>query len=84
MNKTETLEVFNQMVDESSKTVKERAAKLLDVRDWDFDQFGDRNTFARVMFEALVGNEIRQYQVLRRTKQTTQLAVNLLYENAGI
>ena len=86
MNQKETLEVFNLMVDESSKAVKERAARLLNTRgeDWDFDQFGDRNTFARVMFEVLVGNEITQYKVLKHTKKTALLAGSLRYENCGV
>ena len=84
MNKQETLEVVNQMLDESYKTAKERAAKLLESRDWDFDQFGDRNTFARIVFEVLVNNELNQYKIQKRTRQTIQLEGSLIYENVGI
>lgn len=60
MDRKETLKVINEMIDESTACMKKGAEKILS-GDWDFDQFGDRNTFARCIFAALLTNEKAQY-----------------------
>lgn len=61
MTKEETLNVINEIIEESAKSMKEKAEKMLDSKNFDFDVFGDRNTFARIAFEVLVDYEISQY-----------------------
>ena len=62
MTKEETLQVINEVIDESTKAMKKEAERLLEVQSWDFDTFGDRNTFARVVMEAIFEKEIKQYR----------------------
>ena len=83
MTREETLTVVNKMLDESYKIAKERAEKLLAARDWDFDQFGDRNTFARVVFEVLMDNEISQYRAANG-REKNQLEGKLRWEYCGL
>lgn len=90
MTKGETLEVVNQMLDESYKSAKEKALKLLSSREWDFDQFGDRNTFARCVFDSIIENEQTQYKPLNKStdrkynKQVRELESTIFYELCGI
>lgn len=80
MTKEETLQVINEIVDESAKHIKENAAKLLDKREWDFDKFGDRNTFARAVMEVMFENEHIQYQVSEPSRTYKDLKKDLKYE----
>ena len=78
MDKQETLAVINQIIDESTKFMKQDAQKLLEAKDWDYDTFGDRNTFARLVIECLFDREKEQYittyksDKVRRIKQEIQ------------
>ena len=80
MTKEETLQVINEIVDESAKHIKENATKLLDKRDWDFDKFGDRNTFARAVMEVMFENEHTQYQLPNPSRTYKELKKDLKYE----
>jgi len=86
MNRKETLEVVNQILDESYKAMKEGAERLVNAREWDFNQFGDRNTFARAVATVLLQEEIRQYEPINiepksaTKRKYNQLARNLNYE----
>ena len=80
MTKEETLQVINEIIDESTKHMKENSAKLLDKREWDFDKFGDRNTFARAVMEVMFENEHFQYQVSEPLRSYKDLKKDLKYE----
>mgnify|MGYP007069954456 CR=1 FL=1 len=80
MTKEETLKVINEIIDDSAKSMKENAVKMLD-KNFDFDLFGDRNSFARIAWEILVNNEIPQYKYNgnRREKKFIELCNRLKY-----
>ena len=80
MTKEETLQVINEIIDESAAKMKENSTKLLDKRDWDFDKFGDRNTFARAVMECMFENEHFQYQPSDPTRTYKELKKQLKYE----
>lgn len=80
MTKEETLQVINEIIDESAKHMKENSTKLLDKREWDFDKFGDRNTFARAVMEVMFENEHFQYQVSEPSRTYKDLKKDLKYE----
>ena len=80
MTKEETLQVINEIIDESTKSMKKEAAELLNTREWDFNTFGDRNTFARTAMEAIFDKEKKQYQAINNTKAYKSLKANLDYE----
>lgn len=80
MTKEETLQVINEIIDESAKHMKENSAKLLDRREWDFDKFGDRNTFARAVMEVMFENEHFQYQLPNPSRSYKDLKRDLKYE----
>lgn len=81
MTKEETLNVVNEIIDDSAKHMKEKAKKMLDNPNVvDVNIFGDRNTFARIMFEILTQFELPQYAYNGNTKDKTfkQVYHNLL------
>ena len=80
MTKEETLQVINEIIEESAKKMKENSAKLLDKREWDFDKFGDRNTFARAVMEVMFENEHFQYQLSEPTRTYKELKRDMKYE----
>lgn len=80
MTKEETLQVINEIIDESTKAMKKEAERLLEAQSWDFDTFGDRNTFARTAMECIFEKEKKQYEVINHTKNYRQLKANLDYE----
>ena len=80
MTKEETLQVINEIIDESTKAMKKEAEQLLKAQSWDFDTFGDRNTFARTVMEVIFEKEKRQYQAINNTKAYKSLKANLDYE----
>lgn len=84
MTKEETLQVINEIIDESTKAMKAEAKQLLDAQEWDFNTFNDRNTFARTAMEAIFDKEKKQYQAINNTKAYKQLKANLEYELAFI
>ena len=84
MTKEETLQVINEIIDESTASMKSRAVKLLESREWDFDTFGDRNTFARTVMEVMFDSEKSQYQAINNTKVYKELKKELGYELAFI
>ena len=59
--------------------MKQEAAKLLDAQEWDFDAFGDTNTFARTAMEAIFEKEKRQYAAINNTRAYKTLKANLDY-----
>lgn len=63
MTKEETLQVINQSIDESAAAMKKIAEKLLNAQNWDFNHFGDRNTFARLVMGQLLEKEKSQYNI---------------------
>ncbi len=80
MTKEETLRVINEIIDESTKSMREEAKRLLEAQSWDFDTFGDRNTFARTAMEVIFEKEKRQYQAINNTRAYKTLKANLDYE----
>lgn len=80
MEREETLQVINEIIDESAKKMKENSAKLLDRREWDFNQFGDRNTFARAVMEVMFEHEHFQYQPSEPTRSYKELKRDMKYE----
>lgn len=88
MTKEETLAVINEIIDESTTCMKKEAEKLLDAQSWDFDTFGDRNTFARVVMEAIFEKEKKQYKVNAMkadvSRKYRSLKLQLEYELAFI
>lgn len=80
MTKEETLEIVNKIIDESADAMKKEAVQLLNSRDWDFDQFGDRNTFVRAVLEALFMKEKDQYAAIDPKKAYKKLRCELAYE----
>lgn len=84
MDKKETLAVINEIIDESTASMRKEAEKLLNAQEWDFNQFGDRNTFARTVMEAIFDKEKKQYQAINNTKAYKTLKANLAYELAFI
>ena len=84
MDRKETLEIIDGIIDESTKAMKAEAAKLLETRDWDFNMFGDRNTFARTVMEVIFDREKSQYQAINNTRSYKQLKNDLAYELAFI
>ena len=80
MTKEETLQVINEIIDESTKAMKKEAERLLEAQSWDFDTFGDKNTFARTAIECIFEKEKEQYAVINHTKKYRQLKANLDYE----
>lgn len=80
MTKEETLQVINEIIDESTKAMKREAEQLLNAQSWDFNLFGDRNTFARTAMECIFDKEKSQYQAINNTKEYKQLKSNLAYE----
>jgi len=71
MTKEEVLNVLNEIIDESAKSMKEKAKKILDTKEFDVNVFGDRNSFARVMYELLIQYEIPQYSYKGNRKEKT-------------
>lgn len=86
MTKEETLEVINEIIDESSACMKKEAKRLLDSQEWDFDAFGNRNTFAKVVMEAIFDKEKKQYAVFyeKKSKEYRRLKNAIEYELAFI
>lgn len=84
MTKEETLQVINEIIDESTKAMKKEAERLLEAQSWDFNTFGDRNTFARVVMECIFEKEKKQYAAINNTKAYKTLKANLAYELAFI
>ena len=84
MTKEETLNVINQIINDSTAAMKKEAAQLLDAQSWDFDAFGDRNTFARAAMECIFEKEKRQYAAINNTRAYKSLKANLDYELAFI
>lgn len=84
MTKQETLDIINSIIDESTAAMKKEAEKLLDAQAWDFDTFGDRNTFARAAMEAIFDKEKSQYAAINNTRAYKDLKKNLEYELAFI
>lgn len=86
MNKEQTLEVINEIIDESSASMKKEVKRLLDSQEWDYDAFGNRNTFARVVMECIFEKEKGQYAVLyeRKSKEYKRLKNALEYALAFI
>ena len=90
MDRKETLEVVNQILDESYKAMKERAEKIVSAREWDFDQFGDRNTFGRAVASVLLVDEICQNMPINleprsaMKRKYNQLIRNIFYELRAI
>lgn len=80
MTKEETLQAINEIIDESTKVMKKEAERLLEAQSWDFDTFGDRNTFARTAMECIFEKEKKQYAAINNTKKYKQLKANLDYE----
>ena len=80
MTKEETLQVINEIIDESAKYMKKEAEQLLNAQSWDFDAFGDRSTFARTAMEVIFDKEKKQYQAINNTKAYKSLKANLDYE----
>lgn len=80
MTKEETLQVINEIITESTNAMRKEAEKLLNAQSWDFDTFGDRNTFARTAMEAIFEKEKEQYQAINNTKAYKELKANLKYE----
>lgn len=78
--KHHTLSVINAIIKESSCAMEREAAKLLNARDWDFEMFGDRNTFARTVMEVIFEKEKRQYAAINNTKAYKDLKKALDYE----
>lgn len=80
MTKEETLAVVNEIIDESTKAMKAEAEKLLNAQEWDFNTFGDRNTFARTVMETIFDKEKKQYAAINNTRAYKALKANLAYE----
>lgn len=80
MTKEETLAVINSIIDESTAYMKKEAEKLLNTQSWDFDMFGDRNTFARTVMECIFEREKEAYQAINNTRAYKDLKANLKYE----
>lgn len=72
MTKEETLNVVTEIIDESAKHMKEKAKEMLNNPNIvDVNVFGDRNTFARIMFEILTQFELPQYEYKGNRKDKT-------------
>lgn len=84
MDKEQTLQVISEIIAESTASMIKEAKQLLDTRDWNFDTFGDRNTFARVVMECIFDKEKAQYAAINNTKAYKQLKMDLSYELAFI
>lgn len=80
MDKKETLEIVNEIIDVSSNAMKRKAEELLNTREWDFDAFGDRNTFARAVIEVLLEDEKYQHMARNNTKRFKDIRNALAYE----
>lgn len=80
MTKEETLNVINEIIEQSAAAMKKEAAQLLNAQAWDFDAFGDRNTFARTAMEVIFEKEKRQYAAVNNTRAYKTLKANLDYE----
>jgi len=81
MTKEETLNVVTEIIDESAKHMKEKAKEMLNNHNVvDVNVFGDRNTFARIMFEILTQFELSQYEYKGNRKDYTfkRVYLNLL------
>lgn len=61
MDRKETKQVLDEIIEESYKKMKENAEAIMN-GNWNFDMFGDRNTFARIAFECLAKYELEQYK----------------------
>ena len=84
MTKEETLQVINEIITESTTAMRKEAEQVLNAQSWDFDTFGDRNTFARTVMEAVFDKEKKQYQAINNTKAYKTLKANIEYELAFI
>ena len=81
MDKKETINVINEIIEDSCKSMKVEAEKLLSAREWDFNQFGDRNTFARLVMECIFDKEKDQYKaIISNDRKAKQVKKNLAYE----
>lgn len=78
--KEETLQVLTEIINESHKIMLSKAQKLADCKEWEFDAFADRNTFARLMFEVLCDEEKSQYQAINNTQTAKEIRKELKYE----
>lgn len=81
MTKEETLNVVTEIIEESAKHMKEKAKEMLNNHNVvDVNVFGDRNTFARIMFEILNQFELSQYEYKGNRKDYTfkRVYLNLL------
>ena len=78
--KRNTLSVINEIIEDSTRAMREEATKLLNTRDWDFEMFGDRNTFARTVMEVIFEKEKSQYAAINNTKAYKDLKKALDYE----
>ncbi len=81
MTKEETLNVVTEIIEESAKHMKEKAKEMLNNPNVvDVDIFGDRNTYARIMFEILTQFELSQneYKGNRKDKTFKRVYHNLI------
>lgn len=84
MTKESTLAVVNEIINESTEAMRREAEQLLNAREWNFNQFEDRNTFARTVMECIFDKEKQQYQAINNTKAYKELKNELAYELAFI
>ena len=79
MTKEETKKVLLIMINESHRYLKENAEKVIEQLDnagYNFAQFGDRNTFARIIFEVLMKKEIEEYSTSNYLSSTKKAQAN--------
>ena len=80
MDRQQTLEVVNACIEESAVAMKKKAKELLNARDWDFEHFGDRNSFARLVMQELLKSEVPQYNTPKSDKDIKgAIAGELMY-----
>ena len=49
--------------------MQKEATKLLNTRDWDFEMFGDRNTFARTVMEVIFEKDFQAVLSKRKFRE---------------
>lgn len=84
MEKKDVLDVIFSIINESGEYMKKGAIKLLSCREWDFNMFEDRNTFARLVMEVLFDKEKNQYLAINNTRKAKDLKRELQYESMFI
>lgn len=84
MEKKDVLEVIFAIINESAEYMKVEAIKLLSCREWDFNIFEDRNTFARMVIEVLFDKEKGQYKSCNNSRKAKELKRELQYESMFI